>query len=195
MKTTNEKILAAALFLFAEKGYAETTMRDLANMVGVVPAAIYRHYPGKYEVYQAVLIEMEKHEKRFWDRVKVPSGSPETNPEGYRNLSLGDVEDFIRDMLHFWTSEPFPSAFRRMLTCRQYTSNEMSKAYQHYFGTGPVVYLSQLLTGANVRNADEKALRLWSQVLLLMILHDASDAHRAMRTRLDRMITETIRQA
>ena len=195
MKTTNEKILTAALSLFATKGYSETTMRDLADMVGVVPGAIYKHYPGKYEVYQGVLIEMEKHEQRFWDRVNVPGGSPETNPEGYRNLSLEDIEGFLRDMLHFWTSEAFPSAFRRMLTCRQYSSEEMSKTYQHYFGTGPVVYLSWLLTGANVRNADGTALRLWSLVLLLMTLHDASGAHRAMRSRLDRMITETIRQA
>lgn len=38
-----EQLLAAAAKLFKQKGYATTTMRDLAAEVGIEAASIYHH--------------------------------------------------------------------------------------------------------------------------------------------------------
>lgn len=48
--TTKERIEAAALRLFVERGVTETTMRDIARAVGVVEGALYRHYTAKDEL-------------------------------------------------------------------------------------------------------------------------------------------------
>jgi TetR/AcrR family transcriptional regulator, cholesterol catabolism regulator len=42
-----EAILEVATHLFGEKGYAGTTMRDIASAVGVLPGSLYAHIDGK----------------------------------------------------------------------------------------------------------------------------------------------------
>jgi AcrR family transcriptional regulator len=42
-----ESILEVATQLFSETGYAGTTMRDIANAVGVLPGSLYAHIDGK----------------------------------------------------------------------------------------------------------------------------------------------------
>ncbi|HEX3721079.1 MAG TPA: helix-turn-helix domain-containing protein [Verrucomicrobiae bacterium] len=44
-------IVKAALPLFARKGYAETTTRELARAAGVSEPLLYKHFPGKEALY------------------------------------------------------------------------------------------------------------------------------------------------
>ncbi len=53
--TTASRILDAAELLFAERGFAGTAVRDIAAAVGLNPASLYNHFPGKQEMYEAVL--------------------------------------------------------------------------------------------------------------------------------------------
>jgi AcrR family transcriptional regulator len=48
-------IVAAAVELFASRGYAQVSMADVADAVAVRPSALYRHFRGKDDLlYQAV---------------------------------------------------------------------------------------------------------------------------------------------
>ena len=47
---TRERIEAAAIGLFVEKGVAETTIRDIAREVGVSEGALYRHFVSKEQL-------------------------------------------------------------------------------------------------------------------------------------------------
>ncbi len=51
---TRGLILAAGLKLFAERGYAGASIRELADAVGVQPASLYAHYPSKEHVLSAL---------------------------------------------------------------------------------------------------------------------------------------------
>lgn len=42
-----ESILSAAAQLFREKGFVETTLEEIAQPVGIVTSALYRHFPSK----------------------------------------------------------------------------------------------------------------------------------------------------
>jgi AcrR family transcriptional regulator len=48
-------IVKAALPLFARKGYAETTTKDLAQAAGVSEPLLYRHFPSKEALYLEIL--------------------------------------------------------------------------------------------------------------------------------------------
>lgn len=49
-----EKILVAALNCFAELGYDATRIRAIADRAGVSEGALYRHYPSKEAIAQAL---------------------------------------------------------------------------------------------------------------------------------------------
>ena len=48
---TRAVILDNALPMFAEKGFAGVSMRDIARAVGISAAALYHHFPDKHSLY------------------------------------------------------------------------------------------------------------------------------------------------
>ena len=51
------KILQAALECFAEKGFAGTRIKDIAERAEVTEGALYKHYQSKEELAQALALE------------------------------------------------------------------------------------------------------------------------------------------
>lgn len=51
-----EHIMEAAERIFAEQGFTNTKMQDIAREVGVSLGTLYQAYPGKAELYRAILI-------------------------------------------------------------------------------------------------------------------------------------------
>lgn len=54
---TKEMIAQAAIALFAERGVDATSIRDIANAVGVTEPAIYRHYESKAAMVRDLFVE------------------------------------------------------------------------------------------------------------------------------------------
>jgi AcrR family transcriptional regulator len=54
---TRKQILDAALALFSDKGFARTSVRDIARAAGITDAAIYYHFASKRELFEALIEE------------------------------------------------------------------------------------------------------------------------------------------
>ena len=54
---TRQQIRAVALELFAEQGYEKTSLREIAERLGVTKAAVYYHYRTKEEILSSLLDE------------------------------------------------------------------------------------------------------------------------------------------
>lgn len=54
---TRQQILDASLRLFSERGFARTTVRDIARAAGITDAAIYYHFQSKRELLDALVEE------------------------------------------------------------------------------------------------------------------------------------------
>jgi AcrR family transcriptional regulator len=50
-----EAILAAARTVFGARGYHEATTREIAAQAGVSEALLYQHFPGKRQLFEAVV--------------------------------------------------------------------------------------------------------------------------------------------
>ncbi len=82
--STRQRMLDAALRVFAENGFAGTSMRMLARETGLRESSFYNHFTGKEDLYQAVIAQWGPME--FVQRLK---------SEEYRELSDRPA-DFFR---------------------------------------------------------------------------------------------------
>ena len=77
--TTKQRIMECAANLFAEKGFTETTIRELAKVAGFKnPASIYSHFSSKYDILEQMLEEYTRDTDIF--RVKDIPKILENNP-------------------------------------------------------------------------------------------------------------------
>jgi AcrR family transcriptional regulator len=53
-KLTRNRVLDAAVVVFAEKAFVDTTMEDIAKAAGVSRVTVYAHFPGKGDIMQAL---------------------------------------------------------------------------------------------------------------------------------------------
>ncbi|MDP2950601.1 MAG: TetR/AcrR family transcriptional regulator [Chloroflexota bacterium] len=56
-RNTRRQILDASLRLFSERGFARTTVRDIARQAGITDAAIYYHFASKRDLLEALFEE------------------------------------------------------------------------------------------------------------------------------------------
>jgi AcrR family transcriptional regulator len=56
---TKERILLAAVILFAKRGYAAVSVRDIAKEVGIKASSLYYHYTSKDEIFADILNRIE----------------------------------------------------------------------------------------------------------------------------------------
>ena len=89
-KTQRELIIAKSSTLFWEKGYAETSMRDIANACGFRPANIYNFFDSK----QSILFEILHQEMmEIVSPIKHLKDDESINPvEGLRQLMENHVK-------------------------------------------------------------------------------------------------------
>lgn len=114
-----EQIHHIAKNLFREKGYAATSMRDLADSVGIEAASLYSHIKSKEEILQAICFEMAEQFLQSADTLQKQNLPAK---EFFRKA----VEEYILILtqnmnasvvfLHEWRhlSEPFLSDFKLM---------------------------------------------------------------------------------
>ncbi|MBZ4016040.1 TetR family transcriptional regulator [Streptomyces purpurogeneiscleroticus] len=55
MSNTRERLLEAALELFAEKGFEATSLREIGAKVGVQNSAIYAHFDSKKQIFEFLM--------------------------------------------------------------------------------------------------------------------------------------------
>src|SRR6266516_1708828 len=62
---TRERIQAIALELFAEQGYEKTSLREIAERLGVTKAALYYHFKSKEDIVRSFVADRAGAMTRF----------------------------------------------------------------------------------------------------------------------------------
>lgn len=129
LTTTGRKtqIREVAQNLFREKGYAATSMRELAKTVGIEPASLYSHYPSKASILLEICTDMAG---QFFNAIKPISTLKQPAAEKLRQMIVAHIEVIWRNMdaatvfFHEWRflEEPGLTAFKAQ-----------RKEYENYF--------------------------------------------------------------
>lgn len=74
-RTTTEAIRREALRLFAARGFAAVSMREIADAVGIRPGGLYNHFATKQDILLALMRGHMEELLEAWDAAD-PKGSP-----------------------------------------------------------------------------------------------------------------------
>jgi AcrR family transcriptional regulator len=80
-----EQVIRSAAELFKEKGYAASSMRDLAQKLGIEAASLYSHIKSKEEILQTLCFDMAAEFRTSLNQVE------KQNVNASQKLSLGII--------------------------------------------------------------------------------------------------------
>jgi AcrR family transcriptional regulator len=75
---TKQKIILAAIELFSQNGYHETSVRDIAKLVGIKDCSLYSHFTSKEQILGAILDYYQNEMDKMWQAEQTTSS---TDPE------------------------------------------------------------------------------------------------------------------
>ena len=129
---TRERLRAAALLLFVEKGVAETTTRALAAAAGVAEGTIYRHYQSKDELVHELF---KDHYFRFGSELN-----------RVRAETVGGIAEKLQAMVAYMTGlyDSDPTLYRFLLLAQHTALPNIANALP----TSPASVFRRLVTDA-----------------------------------------------
>ena len=136
-KDTRERILAAALEMFSQNGFAGTNIRELSASLGMGKSSLYRHFESKEALWNALLDEMiAYYDARFGSSEHLPP-VPESL-EGLVRMTMRMADFTIHDEKIVMT--------RKLLSIEQYRDERAKVLATKHFLTGLTDMFTQLFS-------------------------------------------------
>ena len=126
-KDTKERILAAALEMFSQNGYAGTNIRELTASLGLVKSSMYKHFESKEDIWNSLLDEMIAYYDNHF-------GSPQHLPPVPD--SLDDLVAMTLRMVNFTVHDERIIMTRKLLTIEQFRDQRARDLATRHFLTG-----------------------------------------------------------
>ena len=134
-KDTRERILAAALEMFSQNGFAGTNIRELSASLGMGKSSLYRHFESKEAIWNALLDEMiAYYDAHFGSSEHLPP-VPESL-EGLVQMTMQMADFTIHDEKIVMT--------RKLLSIEQYRDERAKALASKHFLTGLTDMFTQL---------------------------------------------------
>ena len=173
---TKERILDAALALFAQNGYPGTSMRDIASTLGITKAALYKHYTGKQEILDSIVERMNQMDYERAEEYEMPETQPDGFAEAYMKTPVEKIRAYSLAQIDHWTKEVFSANFRKLLTLEQYRDERLAQLHHDYLAGGPLEYMAAIfrkLTDTD-EEATQLALEFYGPMYLLYSVYDGA---------------------
>jgi len=136
-KDTRERILAAALEMFSQNGFAGTNIRELSASLGMGKSSLYRHFESKEAIWNALLDEMiAYYDARFGSSEHLPPV-----PE-----SLEELVRMTMRMADFTIHDEKIVMTRKLLSIEQYRDERAKALATKHFLTGLTDMFTQLFS-------------------------------------------------
>ncbi|MBR2788259.1 MAG: TetR/AcrR family transcriptional regulator [Erysipelotrichaceae bacterium] len=136
--STKEKIMNAALSLFAKNGYDGTSVEQIAELVGIKAPSLYKHFKGKEDILNALIdIAEERYEENF--------GS-----EKHVGKIPDSIEEFIQSSINrtaFTISDPMIRNIRTFLVKEQFRNERIALINTRHQIHGPQKMYTKIVAG------------------------------------------------
>ncbi|MBR0266011.1 MAG: TetR/AcrR family transcriptional regulator [Clostridia bacterium] len=179
---TKQKILEEALTLFSERGFTNVFVNDIAERVGIKAPSLYKHYPGKQAIFDAIIEEMHRRFLEEAERLHIQGNDPAKDAEKYRELQEDQLVKLGIDLFLYQLHDDYTRRIRKMLTIEQFSHPELAAVYTAQYVDAPLYYHGALLglmaqQGVlQAENTETMTIQFFAPFYLLMTVCDRDPA-------------------
>ena len=106
--TTRERIVDEALTLFSIKGFKGTSVKNIADAVGIKDSSLYKHFKSKREIFDTIVLKMRKRMECMTEQIGLPDEEKlEEAAKFYGRITLEDLQEFSRKAFLFYLKDEF----------------------------------------------------------------------------------------
>lgn len=199
--TTKERIIEEALTLFSVQGYQGTSVKNIADRVGIKDSSLYKHFKSKKEIFDTIVLEMSVRMANMSIEYGLPDDkNPTEAARIYETITADELVRLSKKIFLFYLRDPFAARFRRMLTMEQYRNREIYAVYRGIFMDAAIRYQTELF-GELIRHgafkpADPKtmAVNFYSPIFFLLTQYDQEpEKEEEALIAIERQVTEFVR--
>jgi TetR/AcrR family fatty acid metabolism transcriptional regulator len=139
------EIVTAAAQIFAEKGYAHTTTKDLAEAADMAEGTLYNYFEGKREILLAILNEM-----RFPIDALLQDARPLTTRDDFVRVVENGLDIFVSQL-------DFTRALLTEIWVDDTIMNELIIGRMQYIGNAIKGFIAKRIEAGNFRPVDPEA--------------------------------------
>jgi AcrR family transcriptional regulator len=108
-----QELLAIAARLFAERGFKNTTVRDIADAAGILSGSLYHHFDSKESIVDELLDSFQQALWREYDAIEASDLTPRQKLEAVVRTSFDAIDRHHSEVAIFQTDAAYLSSFER----------------------------------------------------------------------------------
>ncbi|MBQ7766989.1 MAG: helix-turn-helix transcriptional regulator [Lachnospiraceae bacterium] len=194
---TKQRIMDEALTLFAEKGYGNVFVAQIAEAVGIKAPSLYKHYKSKQDIFNAILDEMKQRYDAQAEALNMNGNDATADAQMFAGISEDALVQMGIGLFSYFLHDEYAGRFRKMLTMEQFRNPELSQLYTQQYVDGPLSYQAMMftiLTGEAILAGDDvnvMAIQFYAPIYMLLTL---CDRHPEREVEALRLLEQHIRQ-
>ena len=98
---TKEKILVAALRLFAVNGYEEVSVSQIAGELDITKGALYKHYKNKRDLFHSIFEYVCQLDVEHSPKNGIPEKDYSEMPEAFSYVSPESLGNYMKAQFHY----------------------------------------------------------------------------------------------
>ena len=108
-----EELLAIAADLFAQRGFKNTTVRDIADASGILSGSLYHHFDSKESMVDEILSSFQTELFRQYDEVADSELDPRAKFEAVIRISFEAIHDHHSEVAIYQNDAAYLAEFER----------------------------------------------------------------------------------
>ncbi|MCR5629741.1 TetR/AcrR family transcriptional regulator [Eubacterium sp.] len=153
--STKERLMETALTLFSQKGYAATSVDEIAESIGIKGPNLYKYFKGKEDLFEQLTNMRDVSYKNNMG----------FDPKFLENIHDGKtLKEFSMKQIRYTISDDTVIKLRKMLSIEQFRNEELGDEATLHQLTNPVnLYIklfSRMMEAGEIRKCDPEVLAL-----------------------------------
>ncbi len=112
-QTRRGELLDIAAKLFAERGFKNTTVRDIADAAGILSGSLYHHFDSKEAMVDELLDSFQTELWAEYDAIEASDRTPREKLEAVVRVSFDAIDQHHSEVAIFQTDATYLATFER----------------------------------------------------------------------------------